>query len=131
MAAELDTLSVAEVDGPRAVHPPRLGPGRRATDSLGRILAMLLLPLSIAPVLLLGPSLLRAPVALFHEAWGEVQILELRLLPAHKHRAPLAENAWALPTVSLGSVYGRWSAFPQQGRTRPSDPQLGPEGWTR
>jgi hypothetical protein len=113
------------------VESPRTGPRRRATDSLGRILAMLLLPLSIAPVLLLGPSLLRAPVALFGEGWGEVQRLELRLLPAHRRGTPLGENAWALPTVSLGPVYGRWLAFPQQGLTRPGDPQLGPAGWAR
>jgi hypothetical protein len=114
---------------PAAVAPER--PRRPALESLRHILAMLLLPLSIAPVLLLGPSLLRAPVALFHEGWGEVVRLEARLLPAHPRPAPLGEYAWALPAVSLGPVYGRWLSFPEQGRARPADPQLGPEGLER
>lgn len=113
-------------------HPAVLPEQRRpAFESLRRILAMLLLPLSIAPVLLLGPSLLRAPVALFHEGWGEARRLELSLLPAHTRRPPLGENAWALPAVSLGPLYGRWLTFPQQGRARAGDSQLGPEGLAR
>jgi spore germination protein YaaH len=44
-------------------------------SSLKRVFAMLALPLSIAPVLLLGPSLLRAPVTLFHELQGDVEHL--------------------------------------------------------
>lgn len=117
----------AEVEHPVAVPSEH----RRPLESLRHILAMLLLPLSIAPVLLLGPSLLRAPVALFGEGWGEVRRVELSLLPAHPRRPPLGENAWALPTVSLGPVYGRWLTFPQRGQTRPGDPQLGPEGLAR
>lgn len=118
----------AEVEHPAAVSSEHRRP---ALESLRHILAMLLLPLSIAPVLLLGPSLLRAPVALFREGWGEVQRLERRLLPAQRRRPPLGENAWALPAISLGPVYGRWLAFPQQGRARPGDSQLGPEGLAR
>ena len=53
MASEV----VAEVEQPASAPP------RQAIESLGRIFAMLLLPLSIAPVLLLGPSVLRAPIA--------------------------------------------------------------------
>jgi hypothetical protein len=117
------------VEHPAAVPSGR--PRRPALESLRHILAMLALPLSIAPVLLLGPSLLRAPVALFHEGWGEVQRLELQLLPAHRRRPALGENAWAQPTVSLGPVYGRWLIFPEQGRARPGDSQLGPEGLVR
>lgn len=114
-----------------AQHPAP-GRSRPALESLRRIFAMLLLPLSIAPVLLLGPSLLRAPVALFREAWGDAQRLERRLLPAHHPRPAVAPGELrGLPSVSFGPVYGRWSAFPQQGRTRPANPQLGPEGWTR
>ncbi len=111
-----------------AVPPERRRP---ALESLGRMLAMLLLPLSIAPVLLLGPGLLRAPVALFNEGWGEARRLERQILPAQRRPAPLGENAWALPAVSLGEIYGRWSAFPAPGRIRPGDRLLGPEGVAR
>lgn len=121
MAAEV----VAEVEQPAPARP------RQAIESLGRIFAMLLLPLSIAPVLLLGPSVLRAPIALFNEAWGDVQRLERDLLPPHRARLHVAYDARGIPTVSLGPVYGRWNTFPQQGRTRPGVQQLGPEGWTR
>lgn len=117
-----------EVEHPVAVPAE---PRRPMLESLRHILAMLLLPLSIAPVLLLGPSLLRAPVALFHEGWGEVQRLERSLRPAHRRRPPLGENVWALPTISLGPIYGRWRTFPQEGRARPGASQLGPEGVTR
>lgn len=92
---------------------------------------MLALPLSIAPVLLLGPSVLRAPVALGHEAWGNVQRLERSLLPAPGRRHAIARDPSLLPTVSLGPVYGRWTAFPQRGRTQPGSRQLGPEDWKR
>ncbi len=103
------------------VEPPRAGQvGWRASDVLGRIVALLLLPLSIAPVLLLGPSVLRAPVALAHEGWGNVQRLERRLDPEHPYHPPPppapGPSLWQTQ-ISLGSVYGRWSAFPQGGRT--------------
>ncbi len=118
------------VEVERSVAAP--GERRRPMlESLRHILAMLLLPLSIAPVLLLGPSVLRAPVALSREGWGDVQRLERELLPARRRRPPLGENAWALPTISLGPVYGRWVAFPQAGRARSGDSQLGPEGVAR
>jgi hypothetical protein len=96
---------------------------RQALAFVGRVLALLLLPLSIAPVLLLGPSVLRAPVALAKEAYGDARSLEHslrgRLDPPVPWRPPPAPTPgpsdWR-PTVSLGSVYGRWSAFPQAGR---------------
>jgi hypothetical protein len=102
---------------------PRLSPGkghgRRAADFVGGVLAMLLLPLSIAPVLLLGPSVLRAPVALAHEGWGDVQRLEHRLDPEHPYRRPLptspGPSVWQTQ-VSLGSIYGRWSELPGAGQ---------------
>jgi hypothetical protein len=101
---------------------------RRAADFVSGVLAMLLLPLSIAPVLLLGPSVLRAPVALAHETWGDIQRLELDLRSAHVARPAFdALELHALPAISLGPVYGRWIAFPQAGRVRAADPQLGPE----
>lgn len=95
--------------------------GWRPSDVLGRIVAMLLLPLSIFPVLLLGPSVLRAPVALSREAWGEAQRLERSLQPASSPRphaqAPSAGPSVWQPLISLGPVYGRWSAFPGAGQT--------------
>ncbi len=95
--------------------------GWRPSDVLGRIVAMLLLPLSIFPVLLLGPSVLRAPVALSREAWGDVQHLERSLQPAHAPRpqapaSPFGPSVWQ-PLISLGPVYGRWSVFPGAGQT--------------
>jgi hypothetical protein len=121
MAAEV----MVEAERPAPARP------RQAIESLGRIFAMLLLPLSIAPVLLLGPSVLRAPIALFNEGWGDVRRLERDLLPAHHAHPHVVENVRGMPTVSFGPVYGRWSAFPQQGRARPGIRQPGPEGWTR
>jgi hypothetical protein len=95
-------------------------PRRRPAAWLKSVFALLLLPLSIAPVLLLGPSVLRAPVALAHEGWGDVQRLERRLDPEHPYHPPPppapGPSLWQTQ-VSLGSVYGRWSAFPQGGRT--------------
>jgi hypothetical protein len=93
--------------------------GWRASDVVGRIAALLLLPLSIAPVLLLGPSVLRAPVALAHEGWGDVQKLEHRLDPEHSYHPPPppapGPSVWQAQ-VSLGPIYGRWSEFPGAGR---------------
>lgn len=122
MAGEVDGLPAAEVGSPDPDRPPS------TRESLGRIFAMLLLPLSIAPVLLLGPSMLRAPVVLGHRAWADLQRLERRLQPAHHSPPPaiawLGPSAWP-PIVSLGPVYGRWSTFPQEGRQR-----LVSEDWT-
>lgn len=127
-------FEVTRTEQPAAGKRPSGSDRRRraAADSLGRVFAMLLLPLSIVPVLLLGPSVLRAPVALSREAWGDVQRLERDLLPARGRRHTIAESdPTLLPTVSLGPVYGRWTAFPQRGRTRPGDSLLGPEDRTR
>jgi hypothetical protein len=95
--------------------------GWRASDVLGRIVAMLLLPLSIFPVLLLGPSVLRAPLALAHEGWGDVQRLERQLDPERPYRPPPAPSPSPGPSVwqaqiSLGPIYGRWSVLPGTGR---------------
>jgi hypothetical protein len=96
--------------------PERSSP---AVAFAGRIIAMLLLPLSIAPVLLLGPSLLRAPVTLAHEGWGDVQRLERRLDPERPYHPPPpaapGPSVWQAQ-VSLGSIYGRWSEVPGEGR---------------
>ncbi len=46
------------------------------TAALKRIFAMLLLPLSVAPVMLLGPSLLKAPIALAHEIEGDLRRID-------------------------------------------------------
>jgi spore germination protein YaaH len=65
--------------------------------SLKRVLAMLALPLSIAPVLLLGPSLLRAPVTLLHEVEGDVARLN-----------PFATDAaFAAAPRALGTAFGQ------------------------
>jgi spore germination protein YaaH len=44
--------------------------------SLQRVLAMLMLPLSVSPVLLLGPSILRAPITLAREVEGSLGQLD-------------------------------------------------------
>ncbi len=132
VVAEVEVPCVEQSSSSLAERSPRVGQHRRAADFLGGVLAMLLLPLSIVPVLLLGPSVLRAPVALSREAWGDVQRLERSLLPARGRRHAVAESdPTLLPTVSLGPVYGRWTAFPQRGRTKPGSRQLGPEDRTR
>ncbi len=131
MLAEVEITRV-EQSSTLVEQPPRVGQHQRAADSLGRVFAMLLLPLSIAPVLLLGPSVLRAPVTLGREAWGDVQRLEQYLQPARSSRPAIARpGPGALPTVSLGHVYGRWTVFPQMGRTQAGSLQLGPEDRTR
>jgi hypothetical protein len=53
----------------------RLG-AKGPLDSLRRALAVALLPLSILPVVLFGPALLRAPQKLWREAQAEVQRLQ-------------------------------------------------------
>jgi hypothetical protein len=103
------------------VESLRAAQRRRTAESLRRVFAMLLLPLSIAPVLLLGPSVARAPVTLAREGWGEVQRLERSLEPGHSPHphapAPTPGPSIWQPSVSLGAVYGRWSGLPQTGRT--------------
>ena len=59
--------------------------------ALKRVLAMLLLPLSVAPVMLLGPSLLRAPLALAREIEGDL-----------RHFDPFAVQAAFADGVRLG-----------------------------
>lgn len=124
----LGEVEIQSTQRPLAVRVPR-GHRRRTADFVGGVVAMLLLPLSIVPVLLLGPSVLRAPVALGHEGWGEVQRLERYLQPGRVHHHPglTASELSKLPLVSLGPVYGRWTTFPQTGRLRPGNSLLGPE----
>jgi hypothetical protein len=106
MAAEVNSL-------------PAVPRRRRPAAWLKSVFALLLLPLSIAPVLLLGPSVLRAPVALAHEGWGDVQRLERRLHPELPYRTPPVPapgpSVWQT-RVSLGPIYGRWSELPGAGR---------------
>lgn len=53
-------------------------------DALRRCIAVLLLPLSVAPVVLLGPSLLRAPATLWHELDGHQGVAVVIRPPAHR-----------------------------------------------
>jgi hypothetical protein len=43
---------------------------------IARVLARLLLPASILPVLLFGPALVRAPETLARQVWSDVQHLQ-------------------------------------------------------
>jgi hypothetical protein len=119
VAQALAPAAVSAVGPAAGAMPPAGQVGWRASDVLGRIVAMLLLPLSIAPVLLLGPSVLRAPVTLAHEGWGDVQRLERRLHPELPYRTPPVPapgpSVWQT-RVSLGPIYGRWSELPGAGR---------------
>jgi spore germination protein YaaH len=67
--------------------------------ALKRIFAMLLLPLSVAPVLLLGPSLLRAPVTLAREIEGDI-----------RHFNPFATDTAFAAAAHRGSTAGRLSS---------------------
>ncbi len=73
--------------------------------ALKRVLAMLLLPLSVAPVMLLGPSLLRAPITLAREIEGD-----LRHFDPFAVQSALAEGARigaALPGDALSESASR------------------------
>ncbi len=65
--------------------------------SLGRALAMLLLPASIVPVLVFGPQLVRAPEKLWREDRAAVQRLGESRRPAarHKHSPPATKRKGA------------------------------------
>jgi hypothetical protein len=52
--------------------------------SLARALAMVLLPASMLPVLLAGPSLLRAPRTLWRQAWADVQRMQAHTHSSHR-----------------------------------------------
>ncbi len=72
----------------------------------GRMLAVLLVPAAIVPVVLLGPGLLRAPVRLTRQAHTAVQRLEIALAPARRHhrgadRAMRMSLLFSLRQVSL------------------------------
>ncbi len=76
-------------------------------------LAMLVLPASLLPVLLLGPGLLHAPRKLARQTWAGVVRLERELAPGRPHVVPAPPT---LARANLGKVYGNWHAFPQPGR---------------
>jgi hypothetical protein len=78
-----------------------------------RVLAMLVLPLSLLPVVLLGPGLLRAPRKLARQAWAGAVRLERQLEPG---RPRAQQPPWLHARADLGRVYGSWHAFPQSGR---------------
>jgi hypothetical protein len=73
-----------------------------ASLSLKRIAALLLLPLSIVPVGLLGPSVLRAPITLLHEFEGDV----VRLNPFAVASAQAAEEPGPL-SAALAPLLAR------------------------
>jgi hypothetical protein len=75
-------MTGATLEAPGLAPAPRSG----GLAALGRLLAALLLPLSIVPVIMLGPGLLRAPERLGRQARAEVQRLEIALAPARAHR---------------------------------------------
>lgn len=112
-----ETCELSAPHRARGVAPD--GASRAAFAFAGRVLALALLPLSIAPVLLLGPSVLRAPMAVAHEMLGDAQRLERQLDPERPYRPPPAPtpgpSVWRAQ-VSLGPIYGRWSELPGAGR---------------
>jgi hypothetical protein len=99
--------------GAPAPRPTVAAPAAARPLTFKRVLAMLVLPASLLPVVLLGPGMLRAPRKLTREALAGVQRLERRLEPAH-HRPPPVRAP--LARTSLGNVYGHWHSFPQIGR---------------
>jgi hypothetical protein len=72
---------------------PAPGSGRR--HSLARGLAILVLPASIIPVLLCGPTLLRAPHRLLRQVEAAVQRMEADHSSAAHHPMPAAPAAAA------------------------------------
>jgi spore germination protein YaaH len=76
------------------------------------MLAMLALPLSIAPVLLLGPSLLRAPVTLAHEIEGDLRHMN----PFAVQSAFAAAPRHGAPSRSCATVRRRQVGFRAPGR---------------
>ncbi len=98
----------AAIQAPTPVPAPA-----RAPLTFKRVLAMLVLPASLLPVLLLGPGELNAPRHLARQAWAAAVRFERRLEPARVHPRP---SVTAAAQVSLGKLYGNWRAFPQIGR---------------
>ena len=97
-------------------QPPAAPPAASGgAMSLRRGLAMLVLPASLLPIMMFGPGLLRTPLKIGREWESEVQRIEQSM--SQRRHPPLPEPP--LPSsvrVSLGPVYGHWSAFPQAGR---------------
>jgi spore germination protein YaaH len=88
--------------------------------ALKRVLAMLLLPLSVAPVMFLGPSLLRAPLTLAREIEGDLRHFNpfavqaafadgVRLGGALPSNA-LSASAGQAPADGAGSVGAAWAS---------------------
>jgi len=69
--------------------------------SLGRALAMLLLPASILPVLVFGPQLVRAPEKLWREGRAEVQRLSEHQAPTARRRATAVARGPRVPSTSV------------------------------
>ncbi len=99
------------------LHAPAPAPAATSAPApaltLKRVLAMLVLPASLLPVLLLGPGELNAPRHLARQAWAAAVRFERRLEPGRPHPRPPVPAA---ARVSLGKLYGNWHAFPQIGR---------------
>jgi hypothetical protein len=106
-------VTQAQLHTPASTPPPTGAPAPAPVLTLKRVLAMLVLPASLLPVLLLGPGELNAPRHLARQAWAAAVRLERRLEPARSYPRPLAPAA---ARVSLGKLYGNWRAFPQIGR---------------
>jgi hypothetical protein len=87
-------------------HALPAAPARRdgVLGSLGRALAMLLLPASIVPVLVFGPQLVRAPEKLWREDRAAVQRLAESRRPAvlHEPSPPGAKGTGAKGTGAKG-----------------------------
>lgn len=93
--------------------PATSAPRAQPALTLKRVLAMLVLPASLLPVVLLGPGLLHAPRKLARVAWTGAERLERRLAPG---RPRAQQSPWLHARADLGRVYGSWRAFPQSGR---------------
>ncbi len=90
--------------------------------ALKRILAMLLLPLSVAPVLVLGPSLLRSPVTLAHEIEGDLR----QINPFATDTAFGAVPNYGFTANSDPTPYGASSGRPSSSSRRSTHSQRAP-----
>ncbi len=98
---------------PIAAPAPPATPTPAPALTLKRVLAMLVLPASLLPVVLLGPGLLHAPRKLARQAYAGAVRLERELAPG---RPRAQQPPWLHARANLGRVYGSWRAFPQVGR---------------
>jgi hypothetical protein len=107
-------VSGAAAAAPAPTPAPALTPAPAPALTPKRVLAMLVLPASLLPVVLLGPGLLHAPRKLARQTFAGVVRLERKLAPGRPHHAPPAPPT--LARANLGKLYGTWRAFPQPGR---------------